>query len=272
MNVSKTQGIVVGVLILIIATAANWPRKENESANTDSSSVVCQRHYHGQTDVSPGMPITIDVFMEDQDHTPVKILLALRGDRFSPVHYTEIPKHVPSIKSFTQPEFALNMSYADLSKAGEGDHNLNVEHLGLIVSADNMHHKKMAGHRSTFSDSFDRGGKRKMIARKTDAALLFDAVGQGGSVRSGSVYEWANGLRIVVKEGEKEKDITAEFLARSGKSWQQLGNGKQGGFNGESSGLVDVTSLVDPQPGKIVTFELSLKDSGAKIHYDLITE
>ena len=208
----------------------------------------------------------------------------LKGDRFSPAFYSEMGRHdhgyqdasgfVPEVKVSTQPVFHLNMGYADLTPG-----NANRGNVRVIVSFDRKADDD-GNFRAVVGDSFLGS---QTITRSQDVGLSvsgikgFKPVGaDGSSVREGPKYEWARDLQIIVGKGDKRKNITSEFLKRiANKNWAVLGEGKQGGFNGENTGLVDVTNLflaAEDSSEDLVSVEFSLADSGGKIVYDIFCD
>jgi hypothetical protein len=113
--------------------------------------------------------------------------------------------------------------------------------------------------------------------------LGFKASGADGSeVRNGKKYEWAKDLRVKLSglDGKKVADITKnilELVNKNGKQWTRLGDGNIGGFNGDGSGIIDISHLVVPintDNQKVVKLIFALEEEGVggKLHYDILCD
>ena len=239
------------------------------------------RHYHGVVDVSPASPLSIDV--QPSSGAFSRVRLAIRSERFSTNYYSEVFLGIPSL-AVTQPEFGLNMAYANLNpnQANQG------EIPRAIVSWDwaPVGHPELAPEQGSLFHGTPIIYRSKNVAVTTSPSPP-PAFSPWTDHKGEVAYTFATEVKIHLgaldqgvkaEDGKAEKDITKEFLQsvslRKNVSWEKLGDGSPDhSFVKSGTGLIDITDILnryDVLTGCRLNFRL--ENSGGRVIYDLICD
>lgn len=271
-----------------------------------------KRHYHGSADVTSDAPHSIDLFMEDSQHTPRRVLLALRGDRFPRSYYTEMGYHKHKFATDTFPHHdhrftadgdhkhtvtndrhnhTLHMGYADLLHAGGGKKNNNHGVNRLIVSVDMLDEDPWLPKNGTSYNGHTTINDAPVYSNVSIEPTHFhNFLSDGGHNHNGITELSGTSNSLVrstsIRNGPEYNylnelriqvdgnDITDSFINRMNHGWTKLGNADSGEFNGTSTGLIDITDLLGtlPPPSGVLQLNFVPTDGGGKLHYDVICE
>ncbi len=260
---------------------------------------IRHRHYSGNVDIDNSVngvtEAEIPFYIEDDDHKPTKILLALKGIAFPKVYYTQLGSHLHTLSGSATVSGAtagtndtLFHTHSLLVNNNENDYVDTSNVLGtgggfnfnLDVNANNsdvVPGLTVPGPYRLFGQIADSGLANLEHTHNISASLggVVDNNGNPTVFATTANHTFLNNLRVDINGVDKSVFIQDNSAIGNG---NPIGDGTGADtFHTNGTGIVDITSEVSglgggfPQLHKI-KLSVVTGDTGGKVFYDIITE